>query len=756
MFIFNVQLAFKYVNGYSFFMKNTIIDQEKQGVTIVKDIVHGSIILTELERYILRHYLLDRLQNVKQQSLVYRVYPGATHTRLAHSIGTMFYASKMFHFAMANSSDNLTREYVYSKLNSLLIYLHHDKNKIKYIENIFNMHNYKYCNANNLTLNSHSRMLKSINRRPGIEYIIKSSILYFVGKPFVKYISGNYSDYNLFYIFILLLVRIKALLHDVGHLPFSHITEYALVDYKTKLHESISQKISRIIIIDSIKQLYDEACSRKMNTIEKENIMIMGILLVYAYDNFENIFFDLNLGLIDTKGGIDADRVDYVLRDGMHSSMFPTSGDTERIYKTYKLSCVNKDRLEEEDLIGYYDYYNNHINILASKRQAVQEKDRNKYSSYYSFPICINKYFFFLPSAHSYNDVIEVLYDRYRIYKYVNNHHRSKRIDGMLERSLKIIFNYNIDNINNNILINNTNIKNIILEIQNMKYVIKELLPISDITNIYNYRDIISAFSKYDDAWLITNLKNLYIELKRQSDEINEQYVSCKSKRNRQKKCKTYISLRLLLLHLSEIFAERSYISIWKRESDYIYTINQVINSNPKWKRRIVEKLCKRYNIQCYKITNKVLINVFKILKINIREKINLQRKISGCIQKNMLKKGHYRRYDDVIAIYNYNKPGVNSQYPILFADFRRDYINNIHLLSEFSKTIESIQQDEELLFPYHVYALTADSSVGQDVIAENAISAVMGCMIKIILDEVADKEVAAISDASLQALIKK
>lgn len=56
---------------------------------IIRDAVHGDIRLTEAEWQILNTKEFQRLRHVKQLGFTNLVYPGAEHTRLAHSLGTM-------------------------------------------------------------------------------------------------------------------------------------------------------------------------------------------------------------------------------------------------------------------------------------------------------------------------------------------------------------------------------------------------------------------------------------------------------------------------------------------------------------------------------------------------------------------------------------------------------------------------------------------------------------------------------------------
>ncbi len=61
----------------------------------IYDNVHGPIEVTELERRIIDSPEFQRLRRVAQLGLAHLVYPGATHTRFAHSLGTMFVADRM-------------------------------------------------------------------------------------------------------------------------------------------------------------------------------------------------------------------------------------------------------------------------------------------------------------------------------------------------------------------------------------------------------------------------------------------------------------------------------------------------------------------------------------------------------------------------------------------------------------------------------------------------------------------------------------
>lgn len=61
---------------------------------LIKDPVHGYIVLTEAEAGIVDTYAFQRLRRINQLPLVYLVYPGARHSRFDHSLGSLFLASE--------------------------------------------------------------------------------------------------------------------------------------------------------------------------------------------------------------------------------------------------------------------------------------------------------------------------------------------------------------------------------------------------------------------------------------------------------------------------------------------------------------------------------------------------------------------------------------------------------------------------------------------------------------------------------------
>ena len=60
---------------------------------IIKDEVYRTVEYTDLEKSIIDCADFQRLRRIKQMAFTYLVYPGATHSRFEHCIGTVYLAS---------------------------------------------------------------------------------------------------------------------------------------------------------------------------------------------------------------------------------------------------------------------------------------------------------------------------------------------------------------------------------------------------------------------------------------------------------------------------------------------------------------------------------------------------------------------------------------------------------------------------------------------------------------------------------------
>ncbi|ENH7393461.1 HD domain-containing protein [Vibrio vulnificus] len=69
----------------------------------ILDPIHGTIMITDIERKVIGHRLFQRLRTVKQNTFLYKVFPSAMHSRFEHSLGVMNVAYQMFDNMLINS-----------------------------------------------------------------------------------------------------------------------------------------------------------------------------------------------------------------------------------------------------------------------------------------------------------------------------------------------------------------------------------------------------------------------------------------------------------------------------------------------------------------------------------------------------------------------------------------------------------------------------------------------------------------------------
>jgi uncharacterized protein len=133
------------------------------------------------------------------------------------------------------------------------------------------------------------------------------------------------------------LVRLTALLHDVGHAPFSHAAEdlFPLRDGGTRRykHEDYSAAVIRVKLSDVIEnhplnqRNYDLKADDIANLLESKPGA--GGALVWAE-------------LIS--GQMDADRMDYLIRDSLHTGVDYGKFDWRRLINTIELIAGDGDR----------------------------------------------------------------------------------------------------------------------------------------------------------------------------------------------------------------------------------------------------------------------------------------------------------------------------------------------------------------------------------------------------------------------------
>jgi len=117
-------------------------------------------------------------------------------------------------------------------------------------------------------------------------------------------------------------LRVAALLHDVGHAPFSHLFEPMLVKHLGKTHEDMSTRI--ILESELAETLASEGLDAK--TVSK--------LCVGRLEKSKRAFLDQII-----QSSIDVDKMDFVLRDSYHTGA--GYGDVDIFRLIYTMDVLN-------------------------------------------------------------------------------------------------------------------------------------------------------------------------------------------------------------------------------------------------------------------------------------------------------------------------------------------------------------------------------------------------------------------------------
>lgn len=90
----------------------------------IRDPVHGDITITLLEKSLINLKIFQRLRGISQLGPTHLIYPGATHSRFSHSIGTLFVAEKLVQICNKNYDSSKKEESNSSYLVEINPYAH--------------------------------------------------------------------------------------------------------------------------------------------------------------------------------------------------------------------------------------------------------------------------------------------------------------------------------------------------------------------------------------------------------------------------------------------------------------------------------------------------------------------------------------------------------------------------------------------------------------------------------------------------------
>ena len=296
-----------------------------QGTIYINDALHGLIRLSDYEKRIISSVGFNRLHDVYQNSTVYLTYPSNRTKRFEHSLGTMKLCSDMFYYSIANAEEKdldsffgIAEKEIKEEMKEI------SKSALDYSDYIVEFP--KDLNLNEVKYEEFSKSL--------IPHVVTDK-------------------HKILYTILMQSIRVAALLHDIGHPPFSHVVESAMTevykeDYEVNRNSSFIVAIKDLLNNESIssvhlheligKQLTRNTLKSVLKEKKEKSTNLFEIIVAGCVSNiFEETtpFWGALHRIIDSD--LDGDRLDYVTRDPTNSGIKCGSNDYSRIILDMKM-----------------------------------------------------------------------------------------------------------------------------------------------------------------------------------------------------------------------------------------------------------------------------------------------------------------------------------------------------------------------------------------------------------------------------------
>jgi|APLak6261659701_1056019.scaffolds.fasta_scaffold00226_3 uncharacterized protein len=491
-------------------------NNEKYKPIFIADILQNPISLTWLEKKVLGTTVFNRLHGVKQNSTAYLTFPALNHVRFSHSLGAAAIVSKLFSFGVQNATGQDRDNF----LKDLTVYLK--------------------------KMNVPAGNFGCLTDKPQVDFdSVTESYVRHNGLPWITAHGENVINIKgendgAAFLISMQAVRIAALVHDLGHPPFSHVTEHALNEVYLKLDEK--KKLSSV---NTVEEEFISAIGNRPSNLPKD-LPPHEFLTLNLFDSLQkqilgeindqnrdsdiltSAWFSLTLAKLILSNGnntstadeknllkslhdlvasdLDADRLDYIQRDSL-------------------LSGIRNDNLGLQRLIYLYQ-----LKYVAPAH--TQEK-----MSTSNVPM-------FLPSVRALRNLEEFFQARYTLYRNVIFHHHVVKTDAFLQDAVEELI-----------------IEYLSKQQSHTKPNKRKPEEISWLWEIFRDQSfsgqsfLNKVYLGWDDHWLITLLRHRYIELSG-GDQNSPSYKK-----------------------LEELIAsKRNYFSLVKRIEDFAEIERSIVN----------------------------------------------------------------------------------------------------------------------------------------------------------------------------------
>lgn len=469
----------------------------------ISDPVHGFIEITSIEKALLDRPIAQRLRNITQSGLVHYVFPEVRTSRFSHCLGTMHLASRLLSASLRNTPNSL-RDQLLAALTQL---------PNREIAGISSSRN----EADKRILTAHYQGKNDVQRAALV--LIEQAL------------------------------RLAAFFHDLGHLPYSHDAEYALIELRGRvrrnsgLYTGHPLKEAIDVIAPPDKEIHEEIGYRLAHLLLRDfsaggdsaylsSVALLAFSILHTKEPRRQAS-DLALpakserdrallwlhSLIDSE--LDADRCDYLLRDGRNYGFEFAPYNLERLLANVVVARLGGDGegvpASGEDSSRF---------ALAVRPQGV--------SSLESF-----------------------LLSRFRSYQYGVKHHKVAQIGAALRFSIERL-----------------------IEDEGRRGPLREFISdlhfIMSLTNDQTgelsgiERDVFERFATYDETWLMTVMRDYLNGLPEEAarPSISSETLPATADSPSDPPLHPWLALVCRRAHLPK--------SLWKRTNDFAETLKAI------------------------------------------------------------------------------------------------------------------------------------------------------------------------------------
>lgn len=344
----------------------------------IRDPVYNYIYLTDVEAQLIKSPVFQRLRFISQNGAAYYTYPSNRNCRFLHSLGCMKIGGDIFLSAVQDIHNSDVRSYLNEAFDIIRKICRDRLNKR--IRSVIG----SYYRRKDKTLIKYGLNLCVDAKEPRNE----NDISYNTKIEFSKAVLFQS-------------VRLACLLHDIGHFPYSHALERAFgqyIDFMDSNTDEIS--IFQNYIENSRKEIHENIGLKILEDIipvgdeDGFHCLCRSIarIILEQKDNEYGIIFKPLHGIVS--GELDADRLDYSLRDPRASALEFGAFDIERLIENFAL------------------YKNNNNYIIVAKVQALSSIENFFYQRFMSY-----KYLIFHHNKLRMDEIVkEITYELLKIY----------------------------------------------------------------------------------------------------------------------------------------------------------------------------------------------------------------------------------------------------------------------------------------------------------------------------------------------------